>query len=173
MTYGTPEQPEYSDGNQHMKRWHCRCCFPGSSRFSMYASIFPLRNYFKCRGFFGRNCYTCSYTLRFTKPRFWSDNFAQSNSLFFVKMAFVSLNNYTSVSVIKWVRRRLLQVQNMCVFYISQLHQRYFISFIHISNAGKKIRLITDPHSHRYFLTYYCKSCLPHYFELGSLCYNR
>lgn len=27
--------------------------------------------------FFGRSCYICSYTLCFTKPRFWSDNFAQ------------------------------------------------------------------------------------------------
>lgn len=96
----------------------------------------------------------------------------QSNSLFFTKMAFVSLNNSTLESVIKRVRRRLLQVQNMYMFYISQLHQRYFISFIHISNAEEKLRLITDPHSHRYFLTYYCKNSLPHYFELGSLCYN-
>lgn len=53
-------------------------------------------------------------------------------------MAFVSLNNYTSVSVIKQVRRRLLQVQNMYVFYISPVHKRDLISLIHINNAEEK-----------------------------------
>lgn len=49
----------------------------GSSRFSIPRYIFPLHNYFKYKVFFGRSCYICSYTLCFTKPRFWSDNFAQ------------------------------------------------------------------------------------------------
>lgn len=99
-------------------------------------------------------------------------SWAQSNLLFCIKMAFVTLNNYTLVSVIKQVRRRLLHIQNMYVFYISPVHQRYLISFIHINDAEKKLRLIRDPHSHKCFLTYYCKISLPHYFELGSLCYN-
>lgn len=65
-------------------------------------------------------------------------SWAQSNLLFCIKITFVSLNNYTLVSVIKQVRRRLLQVENMHVFYISPVHQRYLISLIHINNAEKK-----------------------------------
>lgn len=52
MTYGTPAQPEYSDGNQHVKSGIAGVFFPGSSGFSVYGSIFPLHNYFNCRFFF-------------------------------------------------------------------------------------------------------------------------
>lgn len=52
-------------------------------------------------------------------------SWALSNLLFCIKMAFVSLNNYTWVSVIKQVRR-VLQVQNMC-----------FVCILYISSASK------------------------------------
>lgn len=56
----------------------------------------------------------------------------------------------------------------MYMFCISPVPLRHLISFTHINNDEKNIRLIRDPHCHKCFLTYYCKSSLPHYFELGS-----